>query len=330
MKTDQYRRWSRTGQGVGYYASAVAAGALASYLHSRMPPLPYRPSLRKKGPHEPSRPLTTYHEDKIVYRSRRPRRRAAKRAKRSLKSFRKNLMSYAPPQFIRRDTLFNMSALDGKMNSTDCLLYTMQNSVLPSGEDVYNMLQTILPTTGKITSSANNRLMFKSAHMDISLHNNGTEPMYVDVYYVTCRRDSQGRPRDDWGAMDLSTWVGTAPAADEPNQTPFESRCFTRHWKITKHRRMLLDAQGTADISWSDTKRRFFDASDMANRGGHATNGIYSQKGWTNGVMWAIQGARLDSVTQLPKACGPLLAYVTKMYDVRLPPAPGAVTITEI
>lgn len=296
-------------------------------------------ALRRAGhssaPHESGAPVTQYHEDKVTYRRRGAPRRVRRRARGRSRAFLRQYTKLSPPQSILRTYSFNMSAVANTQATYNFMAYSFYNTDTlanlhgTQGNDVYSIASSILPQyySTLLSSTVNNRLVFKSCHMDVLFSNNGTNSAYLDIYYVKCRRESVSDPVSDYNNIDTVKWTGTnTVSAGTLGITPFDSHDFGAHWLITKSRRIILPPAQVCEISMSDHKQHWFDPRDQATVASGTSNVTLARKGWTFGLVVTVLGAALDNVNQQPVAVSNLAVYVNKTYKVAIPPSAGPVT----
>ena len=159
--------------------------------------------------------------------------------------------------------------------------------------------------------------------MDITIQNDSSTPAYLDLYYIMCRKDSISSAATDFSNIDTTKWAGeSAINVGTLGIAPYDSSDFTHHWVIKKHRRILLPAGQSTEVSLSDSKRRYYD-SDMAPASVSAT--FCSLKGWTSGLLIQVEGATLDATNKFPEATS-IRWFMTKTYSVSI--CPGFTPVT--
>lgn len=285
------------------------------------------------APHEDGTPITQYHENKLTYRRRSAPKRVRRRARGKARAFLSEFVKYAPPQRVLRTYNRQLSSTAGSQAAYSFMANTVYDTIDSyQGDDIYQIQNTILPTTGVASvSQSNNRLIIDHSHMDVLFSNSGPNPAYLEIFYIRCRRDTVSNPVQDYDNIDTARWPGqTAVTSGTVGVTPYDSRDFCAHWLITKSRRIMLGPDQVTEISLSDKKRRWFDPRNQFNVD-NGTASQYGKKGWTYGILVLLMGASLSSTTPfIPSLTSFISVYVNKMYSVVVPPAAGAITTGQV
>lgn len=265
--------------------------------------------------------ITQYHEDKVLYRRRRANRRMRKRARRATRNFRKQIIQHSGAQRVVRTFDGTASAAEGFSSSFDCLIYTYYDgSGSTTNSDLADIDTVIIPAMGVLPPSTNSRLLYNSCFMDITIQNSGANALFLDCYYVKCRRSTAGSARNDFVAIDTTKWAGeTAITHQTLGITPYDSNQFTAHWVITKHRRILLPAGQSTELTVMDRKNRYWDVHrETAADTGTVSN--IGKAGWTQGILFQIEGAALSAANGVPDACS-VKWFIAKVYSANICPS---------
>lgn len=322
------RAWRRAASGL----FEVAGWKFAAKYRNRFNTMP---SIGVQA-HENGTPVTQYHENKVVYGRRRAPRRIRRRMRRKARSFIGSLTKLAAPQRILRTYSFTMSSLANKQGNYSILMNTIQNSdTIPNnggtqGDDMFQLWNTVKPTSGVASTSTNNRLMLQHTHMDVMFSNGGANAAYLEIFYVSTRTEHFLSPNVAFNNIDTNVW-GANPALDSATigVTPYDSRDFTEHYIINKVRRIILPPGQVTEISLSDRKKRFIDPRKFLGAGTTASS-VISKPGWTTGIMVTVMGAGLDNTNFQPTSTANVNVYVNKMYQVVIPPGANAITSQKV
>lgn len=279
--------------------------------------------VRKRGSKETG-DISRYHEDKMIYRRKRAPARIRKRARANFNNVRRQVMAMHPLKVLLRGYLFTETW-------TPSNAYTQQHlctSIMINGYSQtianpnYGDYWTLLNTEGSTAQVKTGiRLEVKSVCLDITLFNNEAYAMYVDIYYVTARKNNSVNELPDidfsGGLVNLASPVGVAVSSGAAlgstnflGMTPFQVPSFCEMWLITKKRRVYLDALTPFNFQIRDSKAREI-ASNYP-----WYDGYKAIKGVTQGVM--MVGTAVGTVSGSNNPAGSLQVQATKTYNYKV------------
>lgn len=177
---------------------------------------------------------------------------------------------------------------------------TLSYNVVSDADDLSQLMQrAVNPSTG--SALAGEAVDIVNQYLDCEITNcaSGTVttpvPVVLDVYKVVCRRDEGTSATgsvpntlakayingfNNQGVVDVigAPVIDAAVSYTQIGTSPYESRQFTRRWKIISRRRILLNPQCSVSLSLNN-KRRFRVTQDMASTRG-------PMKGVTMGLLF--------------------------------------------
>lgn len=151
---------------------------------------------------------------------------------------------------------------------------------------VYNQATGAVPST---TDSAT-KLRFRACVMDFVVKNTGAAPMFIDAYFVQCRRSgTTSDPATCWANMvDNQRALNTAfTGPDAYKVTPFSAPGFGRYWFVKQVKRFFIPIGDSISFQIRDAKN--YTISGEA---------IFTSKGLPNiteGVIFVGYGADITA-----------------------------------
>lgn len=278
-----------------YMSGSQSAGRRVVPINNR-----FTQRLRQSVGGNETAPVSQYHESKLIYRRKKISKFKKARIRRFKKRFIKNSLILVAPnfythRFAETGTALATTTVNQQVWSS-CGLYTNNWDVALAT----NQISTDIPTVfinhfATLGVADESRLIFKTAVMEITLENTGSNAVWADAYYLQCRKDVKSnvvntdhvyRPENlldhflsEQGAL------GTATAVDKDNKgtTPYMCENFCKSFLITKVRRFQIAVGQCINLTVKDHKTRMINGQDVRHR---STN----VKGLTQWVMFRFHG----------------------------------------
>lgn len=253
VKPGQYS-WSRALRD-GAILAARAAARYASRSSNR--------------PSTSSAPVTSQYDARTTYRrkklSRKGKRILKKRA-RFTRRVLKGLQADKEPQMVLFKDNFQISSLADGQNigiGGGMTLYSLDGNVVGS-RDVKRILDASSDSNVSVT-----KFYMRSAHLDLSMKNIGTDGCYVEIYYWVGRKSfATNNNQGGLGEIDTFAKLVDSGYAQQPanltgggtltkliyGTTPFQNSLITEFMKIIKKTVIHLGPGQIADVSLSSTR----------------------------------------------------------------------------
>lgn len=257
---------------------------------------------RNAGSKSSTFPVSQYHENRTLYR----RKRMPRGKKRRWVAFKKKVQSVSWGS-NKKNVVYHKDAYDCGWSAdgvgvSDVMMNTGFNTANPA---FYDMLRCLQVAQQSSTSAAQlGRILVKNARCFMTVTNASNTQVYMDVYWLYCRKDVSDLPADLMkvgmsttavleaggdtvlGTEETST-VGTNKALTSFGATPFMSTALTKHFKITKVTKHLLAPGTSVEFSMNYAKNFFV---SQPTQEAATPNAIASLKGKTKGCLIVAYG----------------------------------------
>jgi len=213
--------------------------------------------------------VTNQHDVKTIYR----KKFMPKYKKRKWISFVKKVNAVTEKQYATQTVLFNQNTSKtntaGNQDYMSCWLYGRNGDVGAAGsEPGITDLATIFNT---VATQATERLIFKSAVLDLTITNNASVTCEVDIYHVRLRKDDVADTFVD--AVQKAEFVtGTLPTytsliMTKRGCTPFEFPTLISNigMSILKKTKIFMPGGGTSTYQLRDPRQKRFGREDVVN-----------------------------------------------------------------
>lgn len=178
---------------------------------------------------------------------------------------------------------------------------------------------------GGLTALDSQKLMFRTAVMDITIANNGTanlDMVFLDCYKVINKYDNNTNTliRTDF-QTNLTEQDTSGLSLAWPNLaiTPFQNPNFCRRWKILSKRTIVIQPNDTVQLQLRDPKNRWISGKIM-----NITTGYYPRVGY--GYLFIARGSPNATLPTNPLQGSSrpvsLTVTVNKTYQYYKPPSP--------
>lgn len=178
---------------------------------------------------------------------------------------------------------------------------------------------------GGLTALDSQKLMFRTAVMDITIANNGTanlDMVFLDCYKVINKYDNNTNTliRTDF-QTNLTEQDTSGLSLAWPNLaiTPFQNPNFCRRWKILSKRTIVIQPNDTVQLQLRDPKNRWISGKIM-----NITTGYYPRVGY--GYLFIARGSPNTTLPTNPLQGSSrpvsLTVTVNKTYQYYKPPSP--------
>lgn len=238
-------------------------------------------------------------------------------------------------QFVKSATIATPGTAVNNLPAVfSCGLYCIQaNAVQDGPPQTYRYSETadgelrdiFTAAYGSLANLDSQKLMFRTAVMDITISNNNTgsqDMVFIDCYKVLNKYDNNSITtiRNDF-ITNLGEQDSSGLALPWPNLaiTPFQNPNFCRRWKILSKRTIVLQPSDSCQLQLRDPKNRWISGKIM-----NISTGYYPRVAM--GYLFIARGAATSSVPANPLTGGTrsvtLTVTVNKTYQYYKPPSP--------
>jgi len=248
---------------------------------------------------------TTFQNDqKMLYNRRRAPRRVRSRARKQFQRFSYNIDRVSGMKTFHVSYITSVATSPsvagspaGNCQGVDAFTMYGTNQSILNTDHASDLWKIYLAENGVVPTStlANGHLRFRSVTMDYLVKNTGEDAIYIEIYYVQCRRSGiTSDPAAAWNAMlqeeqTLPGAVTTEFTVSGYKITPFDAPGFGSYWYVKQRKRFYVEPGNT--VSW-----QVRDAKNYLITG----NQIFTSKGLpgiTEGCIIVGYGADVQPLT---------------------------------